>query len=177
MWYTADNVATHNLASAWNTRLSFELCVPRNRKKNWWVKTKEWCLHVKNKEPTRYGTLSAADTFLQIFMICLQRLAQSATGRMIKNLLSIHWCGAAGLHELSNTHLGSPVWGWESWCWHKERAKWLKALPAPRPSPSVADCAGCKRGRRPPPPLAWGVMKGWQEWREWPRDFPRPRLD
>lgn len=31
----------------------------------------------KNSKPTRYGTLSAADTFLQIFMICLQRLAQS----------------------------------------------------------------------------------------------------
>lgn len=39
---------------------------------------KELCIKQnKNKEPTRYGTLSAAGTFLQIFMICLQRLAQS----------------------------------------------------------------------------------------------------
>lgn len=37
----------------------------------------------RERKPTRYGTLSAADTFLQIFMICLQRLAQSVTGKMI----------------------------------------------------------------------------------------------
>lgn len=35
-------------------------------------------------EPTRYGTLSVADTFLQIFIICLQRFDQS----MIEDTLS-----------------------------------------------------------------------------------------
>lgn len=57
-------------------------------KKTYKDKTKQQMKQKTTKTiPTRYGTLSAADTFLQIFMICLQRLDQSAADANVYQLL------------------------------------------------------------------------------------------